>query len=121
MIFKDSILDAYTTLYGSAQQHIAMLITFILVVREMPEQIIVYEELGEKCQVVYILSIVTHVTCAAYDLLKTIDRVSRSKFNHVVETLLVFLNIYLMLYCLEVFAEINKENIKNSDIFDPSV
>ena len=104
MIHKDSLLDAYMTLDGSYVQHFGMLLS-MLVLLDRPDES-VEETLRRRLNYVWHVCVVTHSLSLFFQALFTWKRLLNFKPLQVIDTGLVFLNIYLMLLCVEVFAEI---------------
>ena len=118
MIYKDSLLDAYMTLNGSAVQHFAYLLTMFLVLGTPDD--IKDENLKSSCENIFYLSLVTHFLCFIFKLIVVWNRALSFKPLQVIETTLVILHVYLMLVSIEVFATLQREDVSNGNTLNPN-
>ena len=118
MIYKSQLLDAYLTLSGSHSQHMAMLITLIIMLGD-------YDELSDgstKDQLTHYwkICISTHTLTAFFKLASCFRQISTLKTSLVADAVLVFLNIYLCLLSIELFAMLQSYDIASGNSLDPN-
>ena len=71
-------------------------------------------------EAIYELSIIVHACTCLYLAISRTGRIEKYKFSQIVETVLLFINIYLMLYCTKVFSELQNYDKTNGDALNPS-
>ena len=105
MINKDSLLDAYMTLGGSPLIHLAMLLVAVFVLHQPDE---IEGDDRDDLQNIYYYSIIIH--SASFLVLGIIDifdaKVTTLKVIQVLETIIVFANIFLLLRSVKLYAEL---------------
>lgn len=103
MIYKDSLLDAYMSLGGSLTQHLAMLVTIFLILK-LPSEAS-NQPPKQAAEQVCLYSILTHATGFLLKLFMKWERFRLSKVFQAVDALFMFFHVYLVLICVQSFAE----------------
>lgn len=118
MIFKDQLLDAYMTLSGSWSQHLAMLLTIFFI---MPNPSDLSEDGYNKEGIEWLnlMCILLHSFCFAVKLLMKWDMGRNSKLLQTIDALLVIMQIYLVLICIENYSTMEVTSINQGNKYDP--
>ena len=107
------------TLAGSWSQHLAMLLTMFFIMAD-PSDLTDDADYKTRIEWVYLNIYLTHSLCFAVKLLMKWDIGRNSKLLQTVDALLVIMQIYLVLICIESFRELQSKSISMGNIFDPN-